>query len=403
MIKLKPMSVSRINHYIHQQLKLDPILSNALVVGEISNFTRHSSGHLYFTIKDDASKINCIMFFRDADRLDFDPKVGDQVEIRGRVAVYEKEGRYQLNVLQMTPLGQGELYKAFMALKRSLSIEGYFDKKQDISKYPKRIGVITSPTGAAIRDVLTVFKKRHPGIDLILYPSLVQGDQAALQLATALDYFNESLPVDTILLCRGGGSIEDLWPFNERIVAEAIYASKIPVITGVGHETDFTISDFVADKRGATPSEAAMLACSPLSEQVDQLKSYKNSMVSAIHLYLAKNKEKLLKRQWRTMEVSIMDYIQAKHTDIDNSWTTLHNNIMETMTTHKTHFQELGHKLETLSPLKTLSRGYSVAMKDDQAIMDIESVKIGDSIDIVVKNGIIKCIAQEKKEGHNFE
>ena len=399
MMKLKPMSVSKVNRYIHNQLKLDPILNNALVVGEISNFKAHSSGHLYFSIKDDASKINCIMFAQAAHQMNFEPIVGDQVELRGSIGVYEKEGRYQLIVSQMKPLGQGELFQAFMASKNSLEKKGYFKKNKKVFDYPDRLGVITSPTGAAIRDVLTVLKKRNPQVEIIIYPVHVQGQRAALEVASAVDYFNESLTVDTILIVRGGGSIEDLWAFNELILAEAVYASEIPIIAGIGHETDFTICDFVADHRGATPSEAAMLASKSLDEKIIMVDHLKSKLKKSINNYLTFYKHKYMKAQNETLVKIMLQRLKDQEGVIDNLWKKLHNGIVKEIDRRNHSLELIGQGLERLSPLKTLNRGYSMAMHKNTVISSIDQVNLGDSIDIIVKNGIIKTETVSKKEG----
>lgn len=394
------MSVSKVNRYIHNQLKFDPILSNALIVGEVSNFKVHSSGHIYFSIKDEESKINCIMFASDAMSLNFEPNDGDSVEIRGNISVYEKEGRYQINVRQMMPVGLGELHQAFLAMKATLEKQGYFKNKQRVSEDPKRIGLITSPTGAAIKDVLTVLKKRHPLIEIIVYPVQVQGEKAAFQIATALDYFNESFPVDTLIICRGGGSIESLWPFNDMMVAEAIFNSKIPVISGVGHETDFTIADYVADLRAATPSEAAVMVCRPLSQRVDQVLSYKNLLIQGIKAQLKTYDHLFLKDYSKNMIKALENQVKVHYTFIDNAKHKMHNEMTMEMLGFKNKVLSASQKLNDLSPLNTLSRGYSLAMKDNKVIRLVEQVDLGDSIDIIVKNGIIKVDIVSKKEGH---
>lgn len=402
-MKLKPMSVSKVNHYIHKQLHMDPILNNALVVGEISNYKAHTSGHIYFSIKDENSRINCVMFYRDACGLDFQPSLGDRVEIRGKISVYEREGKYQINVKQMLPVGQGELHQAFVAMKKSLMAQGYFDKKASPCLYPRKIGLITSPTGAAVRDVLTVLKKRYPMVQVILYPVLVQGDRACIEIATAVDYFNENPSVDTLIICRGGGSIEALWPFNELMVAEAIFNSTIPVITGIGHETDFTIADFVSDQRGATPSEAASMACGTLQDQKDQMAYAKDRMVVAMKGQIKDKQLLFLRSKHEKMTHGLFETMQGHYTYIDNLSTTMHNEVGHYMTKLANTIQGVGDKLETLSPLKTLNRGYSLVMKDKEVVRHINQVEIGDSIDIILENGIINVETVSKKVGHDHE
>ncbi len=256
---IKTLSVSSLNSYVKKMIDADFILNNLNIKGEISNFKMHSSGHLYFSLKDENSKINCIMFKTYANNLNFKPKDGESVIIKGKVSVYEKDGAYQLYCYEMKQEGIGELYLAFQDLKNKLEKQGLFElkHKRPIPRFPKRIGIITSPTGAAVRDIIHVSRRRNKSIELLLYPALVQGENASEDIIRGLDLLNKIENIDVIILARGGGSIEELWAFNNEKLANAIFNSKKPVITGVGHETDFTIADFVSDMRAPTPSAAA--------------------------------------------------------------------------------------------------------------------------------------------------
>lgn len=392
------MAVSELNSYISRQLQFDPILSQVLVVGEISNFKQHSSGHIYFTLKDDGSKIACVMFRSDAMTLKYQPKEGEKTEITGRVSVYEKEGRYQIYVQQMNPIGKGELYKAFMALKEQLERDQYFVKQQPIKKFPNKIGIVTSPTSAAVRDILKVLRRRNPYVEIEIYPVSVQGERAMFEIATGIEYFNTT-PVDTIIVSRGGGSLEELWAFNEMMVVKAIFDSKIPVISGVGHETDFTLSDFVADKRAATPSEAAELATEEMmlfKEHLNvQMYRLKNSLLNQIQLqklHLERsNKNKLCQLILRDIQETSQLFQQG----LDRGKRSIESLLLNMSNA----LEKQALRLDSSSPLKTLKRGYAVVEKDHKAISSIDEVDVSDSIDIILKNGIIKTevVSKERK------
>ena len=290
----KSLTVSQLNKYISGLMEFDDLLSNVTVTGEISNFKRHSSGHLYFSIKDDKSKISCVMFKSDAYRLDFDPIDGMSVIVSGRVSVYEKNGNYQVYVKKMNEDGIGTLFERYNRLLDLLRDKGYFDqsKKKRIPYLPRKIALVTSPTGAAVRDMISVIKRRSPGVKLLVCPVLVQGDSAPLDIALMIDLINKENLADLIITGRGGGSIEELWAFNERIVAESIFNSTIPIISAVGHETDFTICDFVADMRAPTPSAAAELAVPDVEDVIFALRRYKNIIIELLNQKLSFEKQK---------------------------------------------------------------------------------------------------------------
>ncbi len=395
------MAVSELNGYIKRQLQFDPILSQVRVIGEISNFKLHSSGHIYFTLKDENSKIQCVMFRGEAEGLDYLPADGEKTEISGRVSVYEREGKYQIYVTSMSQVGKGELYKAFIALKERLDKNGYFSKCSEIPRFPTRIGLVTSPSSAAVRDMITVMTRRNPNVEILVYPVRVQGDTAKFEISTGIDYFNEN-PVDTIIVSRGGGSIEELWAFNELMVAEAIYESDIPIISGVGHETDFTIADFVSDKRAATPSEAAEMAVSDVSVYFEHLSVQKTRLIQSIsnNIDVSKN---LLERsnKIKLCKLMLRDISQEK---AQLEWTGNRlSSAMEFLTmSYSNHLEKLGLRLDGASPLSTLNRGYAVVQKEHKTVVSIDDVEVSDSIDIILKNGIIKTevISKERKTDH---
>lgn len=393
------MAVSELNGYINRQLQFDPILSQVLVVGEISNFKYHSSGHLYFTLKDETSKIQCVMFKSDAITLGYIPEDGEKTELTGRVSVYEKEGRYQIYVTGMAPVGKGELYKAFIQLKDSLDGKGYFDKKQSIKPFPSTIGIITSPTGAAIRDILTVIKRRNPYVEVLIYPVRVQGETARFEISNGIDYFNEN-PVDTLILARGGGSLEELWAFNELVVAESIFDSKIPIISGVGHETDFTIADFVSDLRAATPTEAAEMAVATIEHYQNYLVNQKNRLIRVMTQQLSLNRIKLEKSNKNKLCQLVLRDVHDMRSDILLKKNHLVASYKIDFQKKMNHLETLGVKLDSVSPLSTLQRGYAVVEKNNKTVESINDVEVSDSIDIILKNGIIRTEVISKERKH---
>ncbi|HIW57201.1 MAG TPA: exodeoxyribonuclease VII large subunit [Firmicutes bacterium] len=372
----------------------DDVLSHITIKGEISNFKAHSSGHMYMSLKDETGVIRAVMFRSAAGRLQFRPENGMKVIASGRVSVYERDGQYQLYIEYMQQDGLGDLHIAFEKLKQKLSAEGLFDPKhkKPLPKYPKRIGVITAPTGAAIRDILNILSRRFKYADVVLYPVLVQGENAAMSIAVALKYFNENNAADVLIVGRGGGSIEDLWAFNEEIVARAIYDSRIPVISAVGHEVDFTISDFVADLRAPTPSAAAELVVPSQEELKDKFNNVYGRLYSCAGRILEKNRLRLRllteKPVLKTPERSLDErrlYIDGLYNRFENAY----KNILK----EKEQALKLNaSKLDGLSPLSVLSRGFSVT-KDEggRVVKSVGQVKKGDKISVVVSDGEIKA------------
>lgn len=383
------ISVSKLNSYIKDKIADDEYLNNVLVKGEISNFKNHYTGHMYFTLKDENSLIKCIMFKNYAQRLNFMPKDGMKVFVLGGVSVFERDGVYQIYVKAMQEDGIGVLYKKYEELKQRLEQEGYFDEthKQKIPLMPKTIGVLTSQTGSVIRDIINVSTRRNPNVNIRLFPVPVQGEGAAEKIANGIKFMNDKKLADVLILARGGGSLEDLWPFNEEIVAHAIYNSEIPIISAVGHETDFSISDFVADLRAPTPSAAAELAVPDIYEIKQKINTYQNRL----RLTLIKKVEIMKLRYQKCMSSRVfkepLRNINDNYLKIDSYIKRLENVIKTKQKEEKTKYIELISKLDALSPLKTLTRGYSIVEQNDRIIKSAKDLNAGDKINIRLIDG----------------
>lgn len=383
------ISVSELNSYIKNKIEDDEYLNNVLIKGEISNFKNHYTGHMYFTLKDENSLIKCIMFKSYAQKLDFMPKDGMKVFVLGGVSVFERDGIYQIYVKAMQEDGVGILYKKYEELKQRLDEEGYFDEshKQKIPLMPKVIGVLTSQTGSVIRDIINVSTRRNPNVQIRLYPVPVQGEGAAEKIADGIRFMNENNLADVLILARGGGSLEDLWPFNEEIVAHAIYNSKLPIISAVGHETDFSISDFVADLRAPTPSAAAELAVPDIYEIKQKINVYQNrlrmSLVKKVEIMKLRYEKCMNSRVFKEPTRNIND----NYLRIDNYIKRLENTIKIKQKEEKTKYIELISKLDALSPLKTLTRGYSIVETDNKIIKSSKQLSTGDKIKLRFSDG----------------
>ena len=383
------ISVTELNSYIKNKIADDEYLNNVLIKGEISNFKNHYTGHMYFTLKDENSLIKCVMFKTYAQKLGFMPKDGMKVFVLGGVSVFERDGVYQIYVKVMQEDGVGILYKKYEELKQRLEEEGYFDEehKKRIPQMPKIIGVLTSQTGSVIRDIINVSTRRNPNVNIRLFPVPVQGEGAAEKIAEGIKFMNENKLADVLILARGGGSLEDLWPFNEEIVAHAIYNSEIPIISAVGHETDFSISDFVADLRAPTPSAAAELAVPDIYEVKQKINTYQNRL----RLTLIKKVEIRKLRYEKCMSSRVfkepLRNINDNYLKIDAYIKRLENSIKTKQKEEKTKYIELISKLDTLSPLKTLTRGYSLVEENDKIIKSAKDVKTGDKINIRFVDG----------------
>ena len=370
------------------------------VQGEISNLNAHSSGHLYFSLKDEAAVLNCAMFRQENQQLQFAPKDGMQVLCFGRVSIYDKQGKYQLYVQAMEPKGLGALQLAFQQLKEKLQKEGLFDEahKKPIPFLPQRIGIVTSPTGAAIRDILNISRRRFQNIEIIINPVRVQGDGAAAEIARAIGEFNEYAKVDVIIVGRGGGSIEDLWPFNEEIVARALYASKIPTISAVGHEVDFTIADFVADVRAPTPSAAAELVIPEKEQLIASIETlYRRLTNNFLHrLNIFKNRISQLKDSYILRQP--LNLVVQMRQRLDELTHSLAIRTRHTIDINREALGTLAGTLEALSPLAVLGRGSSITVRvsDKKIIKDSASLKWGDRIETKLHKGKIISIVEQK-------
>ncbi len=391
-MKLRALDISEVNSYIKRILTNDPILYNLRVKGEISNFKVHSSGNVYLSLKDEKSKLNCIIFKSNYDKsLNLDN--GVKIIASGYISVYERDGAYQLYINEVEIEGIGNLYIEFNKLKEKLKKEGLFDTKykKEIPKMPRSIGVITSPTGAVIRDIINVTKRRFPKVDIKLYPVNVQGDKSASDICEGIEFFNRMENVDTIIVGRGGGSLEELWSFNEEIVAREIFKSKIPIISAVGHETDFTICDFVSDMRAPTPSAAAEIATPDLSEIYYKLNTIRNRMNRSLNNQVILDNEKL-NNTFDKINNYMKNYIvRDKVIQLDQIYDKINFRLEQNLETSKEKLSKKAALLHNLSPLATISRGYSIVEKNGQVINSIEEVNITDDINITLKDGSLEC------------
>lgn len=410
----KYITVSQLTRYIKYKIDNDINLNEVFLKGEISNFKAHSRGHFYFTLKDEGSRINAIMFASSTKKIKFMPADGMKVLVTGKISVFEANGGYQIYVSDMLEDGVGNLYVAFEQLKKKLELEGLFDpsKKKTIPKIPKRVGVITAPTGAAIKDIISTIKRRWPLTEIILFPALVQGEMAADDIVKQIK-LSDSYNLDTLIVGRGGGSIEDLWPFNEEIVARAIYDCKTPVISAVGHEIDFTIADFVADLRAPTPTGAAEMAVPQYSDIINYLGQLNIRANSAINNKIKNYRQKLNSIQNRNIFKNPMVIYQAKEmvfdalferlkfsiknifNDREKRLLTIKNsyvlkNPYQLLDKKANKYLQIVSKLETLSPIKTLQRGYTFTKKDGKVVTSSKNVKKDDILDIEFTDGMVK-------------
>ena len=391
-MKLKTLSVGEVNNYVKKLVENDFILKNLNVKGEISNLKFHSSGHIYFSLKDENSKVNCIMFKNNAVNLDFRLEEGMRVEIKARLGVYHKEGTYQLYCENIKKAGIGELFEEFHKLKKELSEEGIFDEKykRALPKFPKRIGIITARTGAAVRDIINVIQRRNKSLDIILYPAKVQGENAADSIIEGIRYFNNEKSVDVIILGRGGGSIEELWAFNNRDLAYEIFNSRIPTVSAVGHEVDFTISDFVSDMRAPTPSAAGELVSPSLKEMINDLVNKKEFLHRAIDRKFL-NAKKDVDLLHKGLKGNNPKHIIEKRIKEVNSLEEKLNFLgKRKIDKAKDELIALNSILQTLNPLNTLGRGYSVIMdKEDKVINEVSELKKNDMVKVIMKDGSV--------------
>ncbi len=393
---MRVVSVGELNNYIKRKLDADANLSGICIRGEISNFKHHYSGHMYMSLKDATGAIKAVMFRSSAANLKFVPKDGMSVLAVGRVGVYERDGIYQLYIDTMIPDGIGQLYAAYEQLKSELETKGYFDAvhKKPIPRYPRVIGVVTASTGAAVRDIINVIARRYPSCHIKIYPAQVQGIGAAESICRGIRFFNENTDADVLIVGRGGGSIEDLWAFNEREVALEVFNSRIPVISAVGHETDFTIIDFVADLRAPTPSAAAELATPDAGEIRAFLVSYKMRLASALSSLVKSKRQRLdICMSSRIMKDPLF-ITEAKSQYLDELIRDLKSSYTGRIDCLASRLGEASYKLGALNPVNVLMRGYSVAKKDGKVVKKKSQLASGDEITLTVTDGDVECIVK---------
>ena len=395
------LSITQLNTYIQGKLDGDPMLGAVAVRGEISNYKLYPSGHHYFTLKDESSALKCVMFKGNATRLRFRPENGMKVLAMGKVSVFPRDGAYQLYCNAMAMDGVGDLYAAFEQLKKKLASQGLFDQahKKPIPKFPGTIGIITSSAGAAIHDMLRILRKRYPLTKVRLIPVRVQGAEAPGEIAAAIRYANYYKLADLLIVGRGGGSIEDLWSFNEELVAHAIYQSDIPVISAVGHEPDVTISDFVADLRAATPSNAAELAVPDRESLSQTLDAMSTAMASALNRQLRSARQHLNVLSRSAALQSPTGYLEQRRQSLSGLKTRLVSAQRQNISLKKHRYVALTSKLDAMSPLKVLTRGYAITQKEDGTMLrSVSQVASGDHIQIRLQDGALIARITDKKE-----
>ncbi len=390
------LSVSQLNRYVKSVLESDGKLNNVYLRGEISNLTMHYTGHIYFSLKDEEQCIiKAVMFAGKAKYLKFTPKSGMKVLLRGSVTLYEKAGTYQINAEEMVPDGAGALNLAYEQLKEKLQKEGLFaaEHKKELPLFPQKIGIITSPTGAAVQDMFRILKRRYPVGEIILYPVLVQGENAAEDLTNAVKRFSELSCADVLIIGRGGGSIEDLWAFNDEALARAIYACPIPVVSAVGHETDFTICDFAADVRASTPSAAAELVSAVTH---DNMLAETAMLINKMTAAMQRRWQEEWQRYERAAQARVLntpdDITKNRRIVLDMLTARLKGAYTKKLSAEKEAFTALTAKLDTLSPLKILARGYSVTKKDGHILSSVEQAEVNDTIEVVLSDGSFDCM-----------
>ncbi len=388
-MKIKPISVTELNKYVKDKIASDEFLNSVFVAGEISNFKHHYTGHMYFTLKDENSLIKCVMFKTATGHLNFIPKDGMKVNVLGSVGVFERDGVYQIYVQAMQEDGIGNLYAKYEELKARLEEEGLFaaEHKKKIPFMPKAIGVLTSNTGAVIRDIINVSTRRNPNVHIRLLPVPVQGEGAAQKIADAIQLMNEKNLVDVIIVARGGGSLEDLWPFNEEIVARSIYASRLPVVSAVGHETDFTIADFVADLRAPTPSAAAELVVADVEDLKNMLQIYESRLKISLKRKTELMRLKLEKYMNSNVFKNPLQKVNNAYLQIDQLAKKIESAMAKKLKNTKASFSKEVTKLDALSPIKTLSRGFCIVQQKNKVIAKAENLQLNQEIDLTFQDG----------------
>ncbi len=404
--QLSALTVSEINRYVKVLIHNDPRLRDLWVTGEISNFKHHRSGHMYFTVKDSSSSLRCVFFRRENMRCIFEPTDGMEVFLHGNLSVYEPGGLYQLYVDEMQAAGMGSLFVAFEQLKEKLEKEGLFkaDHKKKLPLVPRKIGLVTSPGGAALQDILTTVKKRFPHVHLLVVESLVQGAGAATDIVRALDLLNKMDDIDIIIITRGGGSLEDLWPFNEEIVARAIYRSLKPVVSAVGHETDFTIADFTADLRAHTPTEAAAAVVPVRDELLSAVDKLRNRAAIALQTCLRQEKQRLDHIVSERFLRHPRERVKLFRNILEDNDAKLRREIVRVLQLKGIKLTALIDRLESYSPLKVMNRGFSFCRNEQgDIIRSIKDIKIGQLLQLSFKDGKAECRTEKIEEGSIIE
>lgn len=396
-MKLRPLEVSELNSYIKKLIADEPILGNVMVKGEVSNFKIHSSGNVYLSLKDKDSKVNCIILRRNFAQ-DMVIKDGTKIIASGSVRVYERDGAYQLYINSVEVEGMGNLYYQYLQMKERLEKEGLFSPmhKQKIPRFPKVIGVITSPTGSVIRDIINVVSRRYPRVEIKLFPVLVQGERSEESLIRALDFFNRRDDIDTIIIGRGGGSLEELWSFNSEALARKIFDSKIPIISAVGHETDYTICDFVADLRAPTPSSAAELATPDLKDLLASQDILVKRMSRAVSNKIEIERQKVSRSIEKTHTIVQKDMIDMSYVRLDRIQERMAASIDRRMVDYKNKLSLIGVSMGNLNPFSVMDRGYSVVESSGGLVQKTTDVELGENIDILLSDGSLRCQVKEK-------
>ncbi|WMM26914.1 exodeoxyribonuclease VII large subunit [Tissierella sp. MB52-C2] len=399
---IRPLRVSEVNSYIKRLFLSDMILSSLSIEGEVSNFKHHYSGHMYFNLKDEKGKIKSVMFRSDNESLKFNLEEGMKIIATGYISLYEKEGDYQFYIRHIKESGLGDLYRAFEELKKKLESEGLFSEtnKKPIPTMPKKIGIVTSATGAAIKDIITVIRRRFPPCNILIYPSLVQGTQAPKEICKGLNYLDSREDVDLIITGRGGGSIEELFAFNDEDVARTIYNLNTPIISAIGHETDFTIADFVADLRAPTPSAAAELAVPNIYNIKSELENKYNRLIKSVFQILGQHKVRIDYLNRNLKFFNPVNQLRDKRQEIDNLFKDLNYLMEKDFINRKNQLSALKNNLDILNPLLALGRGYGILMdKEGKLIKSIEDAILDEEINILLKDGRISTIVKAIDKG----
>ncbi|MEW6181170.1 MAG: exodeoxyribonuclease VII large subunit [Chloroflexota bacterium] len=392
------MSVSELTRYLRQLLESDEILQDIWVRGEVSNLSRPTSGHIYFTLKDQAASLRCVIWRMNAGRLRFELNNGQAVEAHGYISLYERDGQYQLYVDALRPAGEGWLFQEFMRLKARLEAEGLFDeaRKRPLPAHPRRIGLVTSPTGAALQDMLNTLRRRYPLVEVVLAPAAVQGEEAPAALVAALQRLYRQPGLDAILVARGGGSLEDLWAFNDEAVVRAIAASPVPVVTGIGHETDFTLADFAADVRAPTPTAAAELITPDVYDLRGQLSERNTRLKGLLQARIQAERRHLAERTQRLGLLSPRRWIQNDRQRLDALLERAGRAVLTGISLRRTHLNGWQHRLQALNPLAVLQRGYAVVMdRSGQVAHSARQIHSGDELTIRLKDGRVDALARQ--------